>query len=254
MTPIETALELVIKVARQNKEGQASGGPYGTEMPTTLMMFRGTEHVATVIPEGGPDRDKMIRCASLAASGFSADILGLAFETFLTKYRCNPRTNRRWGPNEMQDLATNHEGREKGWVIDAVQVMAYNRAGDCRGRNMAYRVVDDGVQWDDAYLPPDDVYEFVGVVHDHLVRIMAMQTLPQFLAAQGDELDGDPEETQTRMDIMMAQALIGRYSPLVEQLNLIKLTRAHVMLSAELGSRRAEMLAEADALLGDGTS
>lgn len=143
-------LDLAVNMVRFHKEQRVAeaadaGGEEGDAF-TAIHLFRGHEPVSLIIMP--PDRDAQLAVARVATSGFDADMLSIAFETWAATLKCNPVTNRRWREGEMQDVARNHDGRAKGWIKDVVFVFVVNRAGDFAEASMPYRPDADRIHWD----------------------------------------------------------------------------------------------------------
>lgn len=153
-----------------------------------VLYWRGDERVAIAFPRQH-DRDVMLDFARIGGAGFSADLVAIAFDSFIATVPTNPVTGQRWGPHEMQEVADKHFGREKGWVTDSISILAANRAGDQWMVQRNYREAFRRVTWDEpqVYSTTDaEGPQAGGVMSDTLTDIMVtMPTIDQLAARSG---------------------------------------------------------------------
>lgn len=130
-------LRMADVIAVETKE--ATCGHYGRrDIQPFIVAFRGEEPVAQVLLRRHV-RDEILAVAGCMAAGFGADVISVTHEGFAATEviepgqegrGINPMTGRRWDTGEMQDAAENHQGIEKGWISECLNVMVVNRAGD----------------------------------------------------------------------------------------------------------------------------
>lgn len=163
------ALESATDAIRGTKEHAVKTGQ-GDLLPT-IVAYRGDQMVA-LIQGSAIDRDQMLNLVYIAASGYEADVVATAFETWIAHNLAeNPLTGRPWVPGDMQDLVENHDGRAKGWIVDALMISAVNRAGDFRARTVPYRTKGRRVEWIEGGTQPDEV-AFEGYIADQMRQTM----------------------------------------------------------------------------------
>jgi hypothetical protein len=137
LVKISDALQRATASVRRLKEGSAR-----RPVNTVVEVYRGGEPAALFGLR--PDRDAMLAVARAAATGLGADVLVVALESWHSTLLKSPVTGKPWAPDEMEELARNHHGRERGWVSDAIVLHVANRAGDFAGAILPY-TVDRGV-------------------------------------------------------------------------------------------------------------
>jgi hypothetical protein len=137
---ISDYLQHSLASARRTKEWTCRKHP--ADIHPYVGIYRADEQVAVVTLQHH-QRDEILTTARVCAVGFDADVLGITFETYIADHKntdgINPVTGRRWGPNEMQDVAINHGGVEKGWVSEALTISVANRAGDIGMISLPFR-------------------------------------------------------------------------------------------------------------------
>lgn len=209
-------------------------------MPTTLVFYRGDEQVAIGF-QHDVHRDGMLALARACTGGYRADTTALSMETFHSELPHNPLTGEHWGPNEMQDVAFHHQGREKGWVTDSLYVTVYNRAGDVAGASLPYRRHRRRVEW----LETPDLAggKFSGRVHDFMLRVMREADVHQAMVRTGVDPVAlghwSAEQAEHRMDCIVTREILA-HGP-----------DAHIALCAKAGSVREQVIKEM--LPGQGT-
>lgn len=177
----------------------------------SVLGYRGNEPVVLMISQD-VDRNQGLNAVRLAAMGFGCDAVALTTDSWHAKTMTNPVTGKDWGPGEMQIVADEHNGIERGWISEDLMTNVVNRAGDqafgldsfvihqegygARTRRFRIEWVDN--EWDD--IEPDKIE---GRVADALVRAM-METPLDVLAAQVGlspaDFDLDHTEGRTHMD------------------------------------------------------
>lgn len=177
---IAEALEVVIASAKHQLEKQALEGRVYEVAYATIAGWRGHEPIGLARPQAH-ERDVILHLVRLFAGGFGCDIVATSFDSFMSATPdLNPHTGKKWEPGQMQDLADNHQGREKGWVLDALMVTVVNRAGDLRVATLPYSFVGDQLRWDEPVIDDPEVdgkMKFTGLVPDKMVEAMMMPTL-----------------------------------------------------------------------------
>lgn len=241
MTTLAEALTDACDAAQGLKEALVLRGGRGgnTDMTGAILVYRGDTMVAVVSPEH-VDRDLMLAGVRMAAIGMCPDLVAIVQETYHSELRKNPRTRKAWRPGEMQALAEQHNGLDRGWVAEALTVMACNRAGDISMRVLPYRVNGTAVRWLPDVLPPeqpgDEAPRFSGVVPDSIRASMEEPDIMQQVRANGmqemiDELGF--ERAQAHADVAFARFLTdppGKHG------------RYQVVLSAQEGTERFDVI------------
>lgn len=123
----------------------------GRQFAPMIIVVRGGLMIAQVLPPTG-DGGTIQRIAQLCAEGFRADEILLVIDTYLATGHgtINPITGREYGPDEMADVAVNHDGLAKGWVTECLTVLAVSREGTQTGWSLPYfREADRTVTWGD---------------------------------------------------------------------------------------------------------
>lgn len=217
MTDLTGILEDAVERVRTIKANRAKRYD-DHNIPSTVLAFRGDDLIAQIWPERAVDRDALLGCVLAAAVGFAADVLVTVHETWYATVLENPVTGKAWRAREMQDVAERHDGVARGWVTDAVMVVAYNRAGDLRGRSLPYRVAGRRLQWLEHPDWDELVTEanFSGYLFEQIQRALARPTIWQALyraAVDPAEFGLDVEEAQARVDVAVVKLLTGRSGP-----------------------------------------
>lgn len=220
-------------IALGQKEKACAKRPMDIE--TLLCGFRGNDLVAFVVCP--VDRDRMLMAAGMMAVGMSVDVIGSVFETYTAGYDLandpersgqlegldeaeiqaklkewgivvgNPLTGKEWGKNEMQDVADNHGGIEKGWVSEAICLSAVNRAGDVALATLKYHYVGGRyLSWEDPIQNFDtgngDGQALGGFVFDEMRRFMNLPavsvTMPPDFPLDEDDRDVATAQWLTR--------------------------------------------------------
>lgn len=145
-SPLRRKMDRAIKIARTMKEVKVADvrrrSPrrlWETDIHPLIEGWRGEEPVVGMITEQ-IDRDQALLSARHLIKGFGLDTVVLVTEGWhpVGEYNeANPMTGKRWAPGEMQDAAEHHDALGRGWLMEAINVIAVNRAGD-----MALRVQD----------------------------------------------------------------------------------------------------------------
>lgn len=108
---------------------------------------------ALILPRGpGDDPGAVITwVCQLAAELFAADEILIISDTYHSTLTTNPMTGQAWRSGEMEQLATEHNGVEKGWVMDAISLIQVTREPPAAQMvALGYSVQDDGkVIWSD---------------------------------------------------------------------------------------------------------
>jgi len=244
VTTMREVLDSAVQHARRVKEQHVrdvKGKPGRTDIMTIIESFRGDEPVGVLFTH--PDRDEMLKLASIAARGFSADLLAITMETYSThgsaEIQDNPDTGKRWAPGEMGKFFQKH-GPDNGLVSEALFFCAYNRAGDERAVSLPYRIEGRRVIWQD--IDPawdEDGGQGAGVVPNAMRQIMAAPTVQQRFASEHSGLAGvlgghlTPEGLTASADVATILAIRSLAS-----------NDCAIMTFAPPGSERAQVLRE----------
>jgi hypothetical protein len=234
---INELLEQAVKTGREVKAESAKRGE--KMMAPTLIPYRGAEQVAVVITATEGSRS-LVSAARLAITGFGADVLVLTFDTFHSTLPENPRTGKEWERGEMQELAEKHHGLERGWVTDAIHVMAVNRADDMVAWTLPYKKVSrHRLEWlDDTTFPHADsaVVKAQGFIPDALREAMSepplMLTMEQ-AGAGGAAFGLEPERAWAHSDLAVAQVLTRKAGCTVALQSMEGTVRAEVLKASK---------------------
>jgi hypothetical protein len=245
---IQEALDRAMASARHVKEDhvrRVKGKRGQTDIMTFIECYRGDETVAVVsLP---PHRDHMLAAAWYAAAGFSADMLAVTMDTFQTDGTAttvdgemiNPHTNKPFEQGDLSDLVQNHEGLEKGWVVEALVTQVLNRAGDDRAGMQPYKITGRVVEWLASKLP-DEAKDgsYVGIVPEALRDAMTKRTIDVMMARSGltdADFGLDEERARAHKDVaavnVLEQKLAEAGAPFVT-----------VLLTANPGSVREQVI------------
>lgn len=235
---IQEAMRRATAHARTVKEEhvrRVKGKVGRTDIMTFIEFYRGDDVVAVLWHQ--PDRDTMLDAVWLGAAGFSADVVAVTMETFHTTLSENPVTGRTWGSGEMAEVAAEHDGLAKGWVVETLVTEVANRAGDSRQVLQGYVIAGRTVEWVDEQDSEEMGAEVGGVVPETILAAMNNASLAQEIARleiTPDRLGLSGERMQTHADIATVKVLeakLGHAYPMV-------------MLWAPPGSVRAQIIRE----------
>lgn len=191
-----------------------------------IQGWRGASPVIVMTPMD-VDRDQALRAAWICAQGFGCDAIAMSTDAWSAKGArgkadINPVTGKRWGRNEMQDVVLNHEGIEKGWIVEGLMTYAVNRAGDVAGRTTNYLTTKRtsalgipswSIEWGENWASGPGGQQGMrteGLIVSELVRYMNMRTTGQFVASlglTGRDFDLDDVEAQAHADAAIVKTL-----------------------------------------------
>jgi hypothetical protein len=185
----------------------------GIAFPATVLPYRGRDLIAiAAVPEG--DGRHAARLAGICAAGYRADLVVLVTDTWVAKSErggLSPLTGKPWERGEMQLLVEQHDALAKGWITEALVVLAVNRAGDAASVHLAYRQDGDRINWTD---PQEQVGNLNGLLVDSLRSAMAGPDLDQELLADlGVTPAGfgpTPDQAGAHSDVAMTRFLVER--------------------------------------------
>lgn len=153
---IEELAADVLDRARTVKESQVTraleDGNDDRDISAIVEAIRG-EHPVAVISVHQHERDIILNCCSVAAGSFDADVIAMTHEgyqglgTFIQSGAINPLTGRDWEAGEMNDVVANHQGIEKGWVTECLDVLVVNRAGDAAQVSQGFYYEGTELRW-----------------------------------------------------------------------------------------------------------
>lgn len=194
------------------KDAVATAFQQGVDISTMLVALRGNEGVAAVSCSiENPQHASLVVRA--AATGFSADILVWISDTYKATTLLSPISGKEWQRNEMQAVAEFYEGREKGWLVDAITVLVANRAGDLAASMLPYRTAGGRLEWIDEGDPDWDSTageEVGGIIPRILREAMKEPTLTQSMDAQIREMMAvDHEMAMVAQDLASCQTLVS---------------------------------------------
>jgi len=118
----------------------------GAGFAPMIMVMRGGETVVNICPPTG-DGQTIYQVAQIAADGYWADEILMVIDTYAAHELINPYTFQPWRRGEMEDLAVNHRGVERGWVRDAIMLLFVSRSGKPEMFTLPYRRAEGGVTW-----------------------------------------------------------------------------------------------------------
>lgn len=132
-----------IKAAKMTMElVAASGGDFSP----MIVPFRQGQPIVSITPPAG-DGHTILRIGQLATEGYRADDIIACIDTYTAGELFNPYTMQPWLPGDMEDLALNHKGVERGWVLDALTVVFVQRMGPPAMYTLPYSRSETGVTW-----------------------------------------------------------------------------------------------------------
>jgi hypothetical protein len=118
----------------------------GKQFAPMIMAVRGGATIAHIMPPSG-DGQMIYRIGQLAADGYWADEIIVVSDSYSSGEPLNPYTRRPWGRGEMEDLAQNHRGVERGWVRECLTLMFVRRTGNHTMHSMPYIRDGKDVTW-----------------------------------------------------------------------------------------------------------
>jgi len=185
----------------------------GIDLPATVLPYRGQDLIAiAAVPEG--DGRHAAQLAGMCAAGYRADLVVLVTDTWVAKSvrgGLSPLTGKPWERGEMQLLVEQHDALAKGWITEALVVLAVNRAGDAASLHLAYRQAGDRIDWE-----PDwrEVGDLNGFLVDSLRGAMACPDLDQSLLADLGAVPAafglTPDEAAAYSDVAVTRYLVER--------------------------------------------
>lgn len=196
------------KAVKEQAVKRHGGESEDSWISTAVTGYRGGEPVVVLFARD-LSRHVVVNLGSAAANGYRCDVVSLVFETWWTSLQTSPVTGRPWAQDELQEVAENHQGREKGWVTDCLMVCVYNRAGDSETGSMAYRAAGRRVEWLEEKTGRSG--EWGGSVHEAMLKIMSATDLVQALATYGIGVPPgmSPEQADAVLDCMVTGQLAG---------------------------------------------
>ncbi len=184
------------------KRGEPSIAPF-------IVIERGGEPISQVVVRQH-QRDMILGVVSFCAAGFDADRMGVLFETYGSTHRRNPLTGRDWDAGDMDELASKHDGITKGWVHEALTILAVNRAGDVGMLQLPFRIVGIKQHLSWAHDGDPSKWETLGEA-DAVTGMMPRALRDCMLAPSGSQLvSPDFPLDRDERDIATAQALTRR--------------------------------------------
>ena len=137
----------------------------GSGFAPMIVVERGDETVATITPPMG-DGQTIYTFAQIAADSYLADGMILVIDTYATNDLTNPYTMQPWKRGEMEDLAVNHNGVQRGWVRDAIMLLFLTRGGAPAMFTLPYAVTPESraVTWLDGEVTRKDGYTAGGMM------------------------------------------------------------------------------------------
>ncbi len=213
-------LERALDTAKDIKESACRDRP--DDIRPHVCAYRGEDLVA-IITLRDHMRDEILNLCGYSAFGFDADVISLVYETYVATssrggasfdplFGKNPFTRERWKPGDMQDLAKNHGGIEKGWVSESLSVSAVNRAGDVAMRSQNFHYENKKLVWDEdtgiitnGGGEEEAVGHLTGLMPERLKAYMALPSGSQVAQGLCDDLD------RADKDVLTAQHLTKEY-------------------------------------------
>ena len=143
---MDQILDLHVQSARMTlEERTAQGAPFAP----MILPFRQNRMIAMIIPPDG-DGAQIASTARLAVNGFDADMVLIVSDSYMaaTTDMINPVTEKPWNHGDMEDLAANHHGLERGLITECLVVSAIRRGDTTLFRSLPYvREKDGTVTW-----------------------------------------------------------------------------------------------------------
>jgi hypothetical protein len=241
---LKERMSQVVDLMKTTKAEWVAQNPEDTDLAIYLHFWRDDFMVAAVqVPL---DRDKALHAGRIAATGFGADAMSVAFESYHTELKESPLTGKPWRHHEMQYVAETHpEAREKGWVNECITITMHERGGDFALHSIPYLIKEDHVEWQEAQTQTvDSTVEGEGsggVMFDYLQDAMSQPRLMDLIAekAPTDEMAAfmlslvdDAEAQQFHADVGTLKAMEGQG------------LASGFVLFAEEGSKREKLIEE----------
>lgn len=236
----------IAEALKQTKIERVREEPEFPDLPITLHFYRGDELVAAV--QCPLDRDTALKAGMVAAMGFNADTMSIAFESYHSTLENSPLTGKRWMPKEMQYVAETMP--DKDWVTECLTITTHERDGGFTLFSQPYRIRDGEVEWTEEeriqLSSGDDDAEAHGVMFEALQHAMQTPKINMLMeeqvkkdptAALVSSLISDEETRYFHSDMATLRAL--------EERELI----ISCLFAAKEGSKRKELLQER---FGDG--
>lgn len=193
---------------------------------TQVQFYRNGEAIAFAAMN--PDRDDMIHVALNGAYSFSADQLGLAFEGYAAtgsqeEEMVNPDTGDAWERNDMNHMARNERGLERGVVTEALIVHVIDRAKNFAVRIKPFSITNKEIVWKedefisfemdfDGDIKTGEGGKGSGVVNDAMRYAMDQPTLYEVVSGQKTN---DPDETEA--DLVARRARYKEVSSVLDE-------------------------------------
>lgn len=179
-------------MAKDVKETAVAAGTVpnrDTDLRPALFGFRGEEPVAFLMPMDG-EREGIVRAGFIMAVYFGCDTISMANDTWRSSDLTNPVTGQPWGHGEMEGVVVNHQGLEKGWIVENVVTMAVNRAGDLAGQFRPYKIHERGdhyeIEWlEDEFDSTEEGASMGGYLTDKFVQFMGLESLDVAMIKNG---------------------------------------------------------------------
>jgi hypothetical protein len=215
-------------------------------MPMTISLFREGHNFCDIMKRPTDDTDHLFATLSLLVYGTGAEEILLLFDTYTSKEEFNPMTGEPWGHEEMSFMAKEYpEAIEKGWVVDAVQIVSMDRSLRQVSITLPYKVSDEGVEWNEPIVL-DSEDGVIGDSYDGVMSGMLRQVM-----SREDDLISRAHEDMTPLAQKADAAFRGMEPWMVQAVRDIstvrKITQLNIVeavaLYAERGTDREAYLA-----------
>lgn len=225
---------------KEQKVTELTAGEH-TDINAIIEGFRGDSPVVVLMP-AQIDRDESLKAAWIAASAFGCDVIAMTTESWhpAEEYALyNPVSGERaskekviageeavpWPAGSMQDVALNHGGLEKGWIVESLNTVVVNRAGDMASGIQDYKInrstnalgiTKSSIEW----LGEPQILEtstegvkLGGIIPVNMVRFMNEPSIDVAIShsgLSGADFGLTPVQTQAHTDCAAVKYLLSR--------------------------------------------
>lgn len=210
---LDDALAVLLDDARGLKTYVCRRGP--RDITGVIHLWRGGDLVAIALPDR-LERDLILQVSRASAIGLNADVIGVLHEGYgvpivgdpndpevqaeALRRMVNPLTGRDWAPGEMGEAVRNHQALQKGWLVEVLNVIAVDSAGNVRTAILPYRYAGRHLVLGEPLRQPSTA-QADGYIIDVLVDAMNAPSIAKALPRPLTESDS------AHCDVEVAEAL-----------------------------------------------